>query len=133
MARNFEYYPATSGGGRSKRRAINGPTKQSSSSTLRSKLILFCLYSLMVGVAARLYYWQVIHHERLQGEAEQQYRRTVMHQGKRGRILTKEGYPLVTNAPVYRLFAQPHLIKKTPQEVSELLGPLLIDVTPELA
>lgn len=99
----------------------------------RSKLILFTLYFLLFGVIIRLFYWQIIHHTRLQAEAENQYRRTVLHQGERGKIFTSDGFPLVTNVPVYRLFAEPQIIKKSPQELSQLLGPLLLDISPELA
>jgi cell division protein FtsI/penicillin-binding protein 2 len=133
MARNFEYYPTSFGGGRSRRRTTTEPQRSKQPGTFRSSLILVVLYLLLAGVIARLFFWQVVNHDHLRGEAERQYRRTVTHFGKRGKILTSEGYPLVTNASVYRLFAQPHLMKKTPQEISETLSPLIIDITPELA
>jgi cell division protein FtsI/penicillin-binding protein 2 len=87
----------------------------------------------MFGVIARLFYWQVIHRTRLQAEAESQYQRTVTSVGQRGKMFTSDGYLLVTNAPVYRLYAEPEQLKKTPLEVSQTLAPLLVDLDPEIA
>jgi cell division protein FtsI (penicillin-binding protein 3) len=134
MARNFEFHP--SGAGKtssSRRRNHDDDHSGDKKSAFRSNFILFGLYLLLIGVICRLFYWQVIHRTQLQEEAENQYRRTITHQGLRGKIFTSDYFPLVTNVPVYRLFAQPHLLKKTPLEISEALGPLLLDITPELA
>lgn len=134
MARNFEYQPAPYGAAGSRRKPITTERHSSTPNPSgRSRFLLFAIYFLLFGVVARLFYWQVIHRTRLQAEAESQYRRTITHQGQRGKILTSDGYILVNNAPVYRLFAEPHIIKKTPLEISQLLAPLLVDATPETA
>jgi cell division protein FtsI (penicillin-binding protein 3) len=133
MARIFDYQPSLSGAGGSRRKHQAARQPSDKKSSFRSKFILAVLYLLMIGVTARLFYWQVIHRTRLQEEAENQYRRTITHLGQRGKILTSDGYALATNSPVYRLFAQPHLLKKTPLEMSETLAPLLVDITPEVA
>lgn len=134
MARNFEYQPASLGAVSSRRTSI-GTERRSpeKDATFRSRFLLIAIYGLMFGVVARLFYWQVIHRTRLQAEAESQYRRTVTHVGQRGKIMTNDGYILVNNAPVYRLFAEPHVLKKTPLEVSHSIAPLLVDITPETA
>lgn len=134
MARNFEYHPVPSGTAGSRRKPPSSERKTpEKEASFRSRFLLFAIYFLLLGVIARLFYWQVIHKTRLQAEAESQYRRTVTHQGQRGKIMTSDGYILVNNAPVYRLFAEPHIMKKTPLEVSQAIAPLLVDVTPEMA
>lgn len=135
MARNFEYHPTPGGAARSRRQdhqapLLPNPEKESS---FRSRFLLAVIYLLMVGVIIRLFYWQVLHRTRLQAEAESQYQRTITNIGQRGKILTSDGYLLVTNAPVYRLYAEPHLLKRPAGELSQLLAPLLVDMDPEIA
>jgi len=132
MARNFEYHPSPSGAS-SRRKPVTQDRQVSSNTPTRSRLILGIIYLFLFGVIARLFYWQVIHRTRLQAEAEDQYQRTITNIGKRGKILTSDGYLLVTNAPVYRLYAEPQNLKQTPLELSQTLAPLLVDITPEVA
>lgn len=133
MARQFDFYPAQRGGGGKSRRKGSSGQGGGKPGTFRSSLLLGVIYLLLLGVIGRLFYWQLLNHERLSAQAAQQYRRTVTHLGKRGKLLSSDGYVLVTNQPAYRLFAQPHILKKSPEEVSELLSPLLLDITPEVA
>lgn len=83
--------------------------------------ILFCL----VAITGRLFYWQVIKAKPLQAAAENQYQRTVTAAGSRGTIYTADGYPLVTNEPVYRLFAHPHLLSERPEFIADSLADIL--------
>lgn len=132
MARHYEYQSAPpAAAARVQHRHQAG--WQFDPARLRSRLVLAGIYLLLGGVIARLFYWQVIHRTQLQAEAESQYRRTVTHQGQRGKILTSDGYLLVSNQPVYRLYAEPHLLTETPTELSRVLAPLLLEVTPETA
>ncbi len=133
MARIFDYQLTASGAGTSRRQQQPSRQIPEKKSFFRSTFILALLYLLMMGVTVRLFYWQIVHRTRLQEEAANQYQRTITHIGQRGKILTSDGYILATNSPVYRLFAQPHLMKKTPLEISQTLAPLLVDITPEVA
>jgi len=132
MARNFEYHHSPSGAVSSRRKSVSQDSNHAVAPT-RSRIILGVIYLFLFGVVARLFYWQVIHRTRLQAEAENQYQRTITNVGKRGKIFTSDGYLLVTNAPVYRLYAEPQNLKQTPIELSQTLAPLLVDITPEIA
>ncbi len=93
----------------------------------RSKIFIWVLYFCFFAIIARLFYWQVIKADTLQAAAEAQYTRTIKNQGQRGDILTVDGHVLVTNRQVFRLFAQPHLIKQSPLEIAAQLAPLLVE------
>ncbi len=93
----------------------------------RLRVVSVVIYTLFLGIVARLFYWQVIHGSVLQAQAENQYTRTFALQAQRGKILTSDGYVLVGNAPMYRLFAQPYVMTDDPAAVSRQLAPLLID------
>jgi cell division protein FtsI/penicillin-binding protein 2 len=95
----------------------------------RELVVLFgfvLLFTLLIG---RLFYWQVIHAEALQEEAQDQYTRTLSLTGHRGKILTADGFTLVGNKKAYRLVAQPYLMDRPPLEVASLLNPLITDAT----
>ncbi len=104
------------------------PSSTSISRT-RQRLSLLVIYGLMVAVSARLFYWQVLQRTHLQAAATAQYQQVTRTQGLRGSVYTADGYPLVTNNQVYRLFVEPPLLQLTPPVlVNQVLPTLLAEV-----
>ncbi len=101
-----------------------GTTKPQTS--LRGAIVLSALYISIGLVFARLFYWQIVQGATLELEADQQYQRTNTQTGQRGSIFTSEGYPLVQNQKVYRLFAHPHLLTDEPQSIAQTLAELVV-------
>lgn len=93
---------------------------------IRGRISLIFIYFFLFAIIVRLFYWQVVKAETLQEAAEDQYSRSVTLTGNRGSIFTSDGYTLVTNKQVYTLFAQPHVLKESPQEITNKIAPLLI-------
>lgn len=101
-------------------------TKVESQIFFRSKIILGLLYFLLLAIAARLFYWQILKNNDLTLAAENQYSRSVTLTGNRGSIFTADGYTLVSNEEVYTLFAQPHVLKQDPDSIVEKILPILL-------
>ncbi|MEO8581064.1 MAG: penicillin-binding protein 2 [Patescibacteria group bacterium] len=78
-----------------------------------------------VGILIRLFYWQIIRGSGLRAEAEQQYTSFSSIHGSRGKILSADGYVLVGNRPIFTLFAQPQVLKKTATEIAQALAETL--------
>ncbi len=97
----------------------------SSTQHRRSRFVLILFDLLFLGIVARLFYWQVISHTALQAEAQQQYTRVVPISAHRGKIFTSDGYTLVDNQKVYRLFAQPNVIAGKTSVVAQALSGIL--------
>jgi cell division protein FtsI/penicillin-binding protein 2 len=95
-------------------------------SPLRLRTTLIVLYLLLGAVTCRLFYWQVVKSSQLQVAASAQYNQSFTTQGQRGSIYTADGYPLVANAQVYRVFVEPPLLKVPSTEVVALLKPMLL-------
>lgn len=91
----------------------------------REKVFIASVLFALTAIVIRFFYWQVIQAKSLQAEAENQYERTLTFSGSRGEIFTADKYPLVTNEPTYRLFAQPHLMTLPPDSVSKDLSQIL--------
>jgi cell division protein FtsI/penicillin-binding protein 2 len=91
----------------------------------REKFFVVSVLIALATILTRLFYWQVIQAKTLQAAAENQYQRSFTSSGSRGEIFTSDNYPLVTNEPIYRLFAQPHLLKVNPNLVSESLAQII--------
>lgn len=102
-------------------------SKQDSSVLFRGKIALVFLYILLCAVTGRLFYWQILKNNDLTQEAENQYTRSITLTGNRGTIYTADGYTLVTNEQVYTVFAQPHILAETPEEISKKILPFLLD------
>lgn len=85
-------------------------------------LIIYFSFFLIVG---RLFYWQIIKGKSLQAQADQQYYQTLKVDGSRGSIFTADNHLLVGNQTVYRLFAEPKILDRNPEEVSILLTDIL--------
>src|SRR3990167_3506622 len=108
---------------------LSKKTPEVTLSPARGRLMMIGLFLLLIGVMARLAYWQVLKSNPLRAEAQSQYQQTIINTGRRGQILTADGYPLVENTQVYRLFAEPPLFKESPSVMATQLLPLLL---PEL-
>jgi len=66
----------------------------------------------------RLWSLQVIHGKRYQLLAEQNRLRTTPLPAPRGLLLDRNGHPLVTNVPVFRIEADPRLITETAENIA---------------
>lgn len=93
----------------------------------REKIAVFVIYFAFALIVARLFYWQIIKGAQLQAVADNQYSRTIVSDGSRGAIYSADGYPLVLNETVFRLFAQPHVLNKEPREIAAQLAPILLE------
>lgn len=102
-------------------------TKKNHDIRFRGKIILIVIYFGLFTIISRLFYWQVIQGDTLQQQAENQYKRSITLTGNRGSIYTSDGHVMVTNNRVYTLFAQPHILEQNPEEVSEILTPILLN------
>lgn len=91
----------------------------------RERFVVISIVFVLLTIVVRLYYWQIIQAETLQEVADNQYQRTVTTSGSRGEIFTADDYPLVTNEPIYRLFAQPHLINEPPSEIAQTISEII--------
>ena len=93
----------------------------------RESILLIGVLLSLLAITARLFYWQVVQAKSLQAAAEDQYQRTVTTAGSRGAIYTADGYPLVTNEPIYRLFAHPHILSERPAFIAQSLVDILAE------
>jgi cell division protein FtsI/penicillin-binding protein 2 len=94
--------------------------------SFRPRLAFLLIYGLFFCIILRLFYWQVLHRSTLQAEAESQYTRTTSLNAQRGRLFTQDGYLLVGNTGMYRIFAQPFIMDTQPDKVAAQLTPLLL-------
>ena len=90
----------------------------------RSWIVAICIYLGFFTIIGRLFYWQIIKGDSLEAIAQSQYQKTIAFSGKRGTITTSDGYTLVGNETVYRLFATPKDIVDTNLTISAI-SPLL--------
>lgn len=101
--------------------------KKSLGLTPRHKIFLGGLYFGLFIILSRLFYWQIIKASGLKTQANQQYQRTVVQKGERGRIFTKEKHLLVGNTKEYQLVAYPYLLTNNPEEIAKKIQPLLLN------
>ncbi len=94
---------------------------------IRENVVIIFVFVAFGLIVSRLFYWQIIKGSQLQAAAENQYYRTIVKEGSRGIIYTADNFPLVTNREVYRLFAQPHLLKISPEQATSQLSQILLD------
>lgn len=92
----------------------------------RERFLMFGFIFGVLVVLSRLFYWQVMQGERLQAAANDQYERHFTSKGERGNILTADGYTLVSNERVFRMFAQPQLLTLEPAAVAAILAPIVV-------
>lgn len=94
-------------------------------------LAVFSLFSILI--IARLFYWQVIRHEELTAEAEKQYWISFEIPAQRGKILSADKFPLVSNEEAYLMYASIPDLKEAPEEIATKIAPLLDKVNPASA
>lgn len=92
----------------------------------RERALFFGLVALIGVILVRLFYWQILESDRLQAQANDQYERNFTSTGRRGTMTTADGYTLVSNQVVYRLFAQPPKLSLPPKDVAMQLAPYLL-------
>jgi len=92
----------------------------------RSWIVALCIYLGFFTIIVRLFYWQIIKGDSLEAIAQSQYQKTIAFSGKRGTITTSDGYTLVGNETVYRLFANPNDISD-PNLAVTAISPLLAE------
>jgi len=86
---------------------------------------VFSLFILLVvGIIARLFYWQIISGYHLKAEAAAQYKLELLIPAERGSIMTADGYPLVMNKSASLVYAEPKQIENT-KTFSELVSKIL--------
>jgi len=95
----------------------------------RIRVVRFVTFLLFLVLLSRLFYWQIIEGESLRAVAESQYVSIMKSFGSRGKILTSDGYPLVTNQDVYTIFVEPKDLKISSTELSKILSPYLAQST----
>lgn len=76
--------------------------------------IFFCI--LLLALAGRLFYWQVVNYNRLLVAATQQHLTTIRIDSPRGRILSSDGNILASNQKAYLMFAMIPELKKSLSE-----------------
>lgn len=79
-------------------------------------LYIFFLASFLI-VLSKLFYWQVIESERLSALASDQYYFKREIPAERGKIKTRDNFPLVMNQKNYLLYADPNKIKNSSEEL----------------
>jgi cell division protein FtsI/penicillin-binding protein 2 len=94
---------------------------------MRSRIqILFLAFTFAIAlVILRLSYWQIIKTDELSGAARDQYASKDVVEGKRGSIITSDGYPLVVNQAVYTLGAYMPAVIDPPGSIVDRIMPNL--------
>lgn len=85
---------------------------------------------MIVVVIGRLYYWQVINGETLAAAAEKQHWAKLEIPSRRGRIITRDGYELVSNKPSYTIYADKTYLEISPYEVASRIAQLTTKLPP---
>ncbi len=102
------------------------PPETNSPYKFRFVFLIFLVLFLAIGL--KLFFWQVVKAPELAQAAKNQYQREVIKTGKRGDILTADGYILATNRRAFRLFAQPRAIDpEKKEEMAKSLAMILVD------
>jgi cell division protein FtsI (penicillin-binding protein 3) len=88
----------------------------------RARLVLACFVLALAALTTRLFYLQIIQHERLAQMAQRQQERTVEVQPARGNIYDRCGRPLAFNRECFSYFAVPSEIQN-PVQTARILAP----------
>lgn len=91
----------------------------------RSWVLLASWLGLFTIITGRLFYWQIIKGGQLIQAAENQYTDKIEHRASRGKIYTSDGYLLVGNQTVYRLFANPQDLDSSPTMIAKSLTDII--------
>lgn len=114
---------------RPRRDSSSAQSGNPSSNYQRIILLQGCVYLALLGILGRLFYWQIIKGPELKAVAESQYTAVKSIEGDRGIIFSADGHILVGNKNIYTLFAQPHILKQSPQEIATRIAPILLSTT----
>lgn len=90
---------------------------------IRVLLAIFLL--LFAGLAARLFYWQVVNAKGLSAEARTQYETSQVTGAPRGNILSSDGSFWVLRNSAWTIIANTNLMTKAPNETANILAPIL--------
>jgi len=93
----------------------------------RLAFLQYSVYLLFFGIFIRLAFWQIVKRDELQVMAESQYTSSSKVTAVRGKIISADGYVLVDNKDVFTLFAQPHVLLETPNQIAQKIAPLIAD------
>ena len=106
---------------------INPIKPQLKLSTWRS-LLIFCMLLLgLVSLAGRAAYLQGMNHDFLQKKGESRYSRTLEVSADRGMITDRNGDILAISSPVVSIYADPAVVKISPEQLKQLAGMLEMD------
>lgn len=100
-------------------------------SSSRAKITLAVIILIFFLVESRLFYWQIIKRQALEAEATSQYERLKINTGKRGLIYTSDGYLLVGNQKLYRLFIEPPLLQEKPPVILNQIFETILPLNPD--
>ena len=87
-------------------------------------LIIFFLFSFSA-ILSKLFYWQIVKRKFLLALAVNQQTISYTIASSRGKIYSKDSFPLVLNQPSYLLFADPSLLKISTAELESLVKPII--------
>lgn len=91
---------------------------------IRALKVIYIL--VLIAIAIRLFYWQVIKYDDLSVMAEGQHLNSQTIDGQRGQILASDGAIFATNKPTYLLYAMPRQIKNA-SDVADKLSKIILD------
>ncbi len=97
-------------------------------SAWRSFLLLTLLVLGLVSLAGRAAYLQGMHHDFLQQKGELRYSRVIEMNADRGMITDRNGQILAISSPIASVYADPKVVKITPEQLKQLAGLLEISV-----
>jgi len=93
----------------------------------RLNILFVCFFLAAVTIAARLFYWQVIDSSSLTLAAENQHWVSLEIPAKRGEILFRDGYPLVSNSQSFLLYASIPILNDPPSKISGQIASIIAD------
>jgi len=93
----------------------------------RASLVFVTLTIFLFAVVIRLFSWQILSAEKLQGLAQAQTQRSSAITAKRGRIYFSDGSPLVLNQKAFQVFAQPDQLSLSHDQLKLISKSLAID------
>ena len=91
----------------------------------RLNILIFIQFAVAALFISRLFYIQVLQHEKYKTMAQEQYWSLQEIPAKRGDILSSDGFPLATTEAAYLLYAEPGKINDPLQVAHDLAGILV--------
>lgn len=93
--------------------------------SLNTRVNLLLGFFLIIGflVAGRLFYWQILASSELSAAAEGQHWVSFKIPARRGEILARDGFPLVTNEEAFLAFASLPDLKDKPEKIAAQIAP----------